>query len=276
MAKYSIVYSTGDPAGAGASKHLIEVLKAKPRKCPGPLECYFADEVVIAGFNVDVVNMEFLDETPDPEAEAIIVLSKHRAESGRKTLSVHHTGNPTGRAWGGEPYKLSTSYPALSKALLTSYAKTAREQGLEEYHVTLEATHHGPTRPFKPIVFIEIGSTEKEWTDERARIAMALAVAEAISKKTPECNPTTGIGGTHYPEKFTKIHLEEMETCLGHIISRHQIDEGVPDHVIRQAIEKTHPQKAQKIIIEKKSLKSEQRKKLEETAKQVKTEIEYR
>lgn len=275
MARYSIVYFHGDQAGAGASRYLVEVLRAKPGKCPGSPECYVSEEAVIAGFNVDVVNMEFLDESPDPAAEAVIVLSRHKAESGRKTLSVHHTGNPTGRAWGGEPYKLSTSYPALSKALLTSYAKTALEHNLEEYSVTLEATHHGPTKPSKPIVFIEIGSTEKEWADERARIAMALAVAETISRRIPECSPATGIGGTHYPEKFTKIQLE-TETCLGHIISKHQIDEGVPDHVIKQAIEKTYPQKAQKIIAEKKSLKSEQRKKLEELAKQLETKIEYR
>ncbi|MEM2223003.1 MAG: D-aminoacyl-tRNA deacylase [Acidilobaceae archaeon] len=274
MAKFAIVYSLRDPAGLGSAKMLVDILKARSIDCPGTIECFTSEHAIIAGFDLDVIDFEFLDERPDPSAEAVIVLSRHSSESKRKTLSVHHVGNPTMSSWGGEPYTLSFSYPALSKSLLLNYRRIALEENLYDYDITLEATHHGPTRPVKPIVFIEIGSTEAEWRDERAQRVLALTVAETISKPLRECKPAIGLGGTHYPERFTRMHLES-DICFGHIIARYQLNQGVPNNVIKLAITKSYPRKAEVIVAEKKSLKREQRELIENIVAELSITVDY-
>ena len=143
----------------------------------------------------------------------------------------------------------------------------AEETGLaSEYEVTLEATHHGPTRPRKPIVFIEIGSGPEQWSDERAHRALAETIVRVLDAlrdgKLPECTHAAGFGGTHYPIKFTRLHLDG-EYCMGHIIPKHAFTAGVSDEVIVQAIEKTWPKPVDTALIEKKSLKSADRKRVE-------------
>lgn len=264
--RLAIVYSTRDPAGSGAASRLAEMAGAAPAECPGARACLrLPTGHLLAGYEEDTINLEFLDETPDPGAEAVIVLSRHSASSGRPSLTTHHTGNPTGRTLGGEPRKLAVSAPPLSRALLRAYREEAEARGLlGEYEVTLEATHHGPTRPVKPIVFIEIGSTPDRWRDPRAQEAMAAAVLRVLREGVGDCNPAAGFGEPHYPIKFTRIHLDG-DYCMGHIIPRYALQEGVTPEVIRQAIEKTWPRRPETALVHKKSVKSEARRHLIET-----------
>jgi D-aminoacyl-tRNA deacylase len=252
-----IAYSTVDLAGLGASRYLVDLLRARRCSVGGVSECFESDLAVVAGFNVDVVDLDlyswFLD-----GFNSIIVLSRHRAESGRKTLSVHHPGNPTREAHGGEPLKLAIAYPALAWELLRAYARISSELGLEGYEVTLEATHHGPTGLRAPVVFIEIGSTEVEWRDEKARAAMAHAVAESLSRKPGDCKAVSAIGGPHYPSRYTKASLEG-DMCFGHIIARHSIRSEDIEVVVRQAIIRNHPTPVATLVVERKSLNREQR-----------------
>ncbi|MEB3860690.1 MAG: D-aminoacyl-tRNA deacylase [Desulfurococcales archaeon] len=263
--RLAVAYSTRDPVGKAASRLLVELAGGEEAECPGAVECYrLSTGAYLAGFNEDVVELEMIGETPDPGAEAVVVLSRHRAESGRKSLTVHHTGNPGKAAYGGEPGTLSISYPALSRLLLQKYREKAEEAGIAgEYSIVLEATHHGPTSPGRPLVFIEVGSTPEEWRDTRALRAMAETVLEALKGEPPMCKPAAGFGGTHYPEKFTRIHLEG-EYCLGHIIPKYAFQQGVEASVIVQAVEKTYPQPAEVALIEKKSLKSSHKKLIEQ------------
>ena len=260
--RLAIVYSTRDPAGTGTARRLLRLVGGERSSCPLAAECHIlSDGTRLAGYEADTIELEFIDDTPDPQAEAVIVLSRHSAQSGKPSLTTHHTGNPTSRTLGGEPEKLSISAPPLSKALLKAYLEEAEERGLlGEYEITLEATHHGPTRPSKPLVFIEIGSTPDRWRDPRAQEAMAHAVARVLEHGLAECTPAAGFGEPHYPVKFTKIHLE-TEYCMGHIIPRYALPE-TPEHVIREAVEKTWPARAGVAFIHKKSLKAKDRQKL--------------
>ena len=263
--RLAIVYSTLDPAGSGAAARLVELLGGDRSECPRAVECtVLPGGVRLAGFSVEQVRFEFLDETPDPEADAVIVLSRHASQSGRPTLSAHHTGNPTREAGlGGDPETLAWSVPKLSSLLLRLYAEEAENAGLlGKYEVSLEATHHGPTSNRKPLVFIEIGSTPEEWRDEKAQKAMAAAVARALESDLPECEPAAGFGGTHYPRKFTRLHLEG-ELCFGHIIPKYAFARGVPDHVIVDAVRKSWPEPARVGVIERKSLRSADRRRVQ-------------
>ncbi|ADL19435.1 hypothetical protein ASAC_1030 [Acidilobus saccharovorans 345-15] len=260
----SVVFSLKDPVGVRASEILINLINAKPAACPAASICYKAENAVIAGFDVDQTEFEFLDKTPEPSADAAIVLSRHESESGKKSLTVHFTGNPTAKAlFGGRPAELSFAPAHLAKPLLQRYYYHARELGLlEAYAISLEATHHGPTTNRKPLAFIEIGSTAKEWNDELALKAMANAVADVLqsSNAIQGCSPVLGLGSTHYPARFTELELSS-EVCMGHILSKHVLGELAPG-ALRQAVEKSLPNGARSALIEKKGASSSVRKAL--------------
>ncbi len=261
--RIALVYSKKDLAGTGIALHLKDILGFKEYSSLHNTSILRLEDIFLAGFDEDVLYFDFLDEVFD--VEAYIVLSRHRSSARIKSLTVHHTGNPGPRAdAGGRPFELSIAYPPMAKKLLVLVKKHADETKLsEEYDVTLEVTHHGPTNPRKPLVFIEIGSSPEEWVDERARKLIAQVVAEAITTPLPKCIPATGFGGGHYARKHTKVMLE-TNYCLGHIFSKHAIQETKTE-VIVQAFEKSLPS-SKAAIIEKKGVKSRERKMIEELA----------
>ncbi len=261
--RIALVYSKRDLAGTGIALHLNNIVGFRKYTSLRDTDILRHEDVFLAGFDEDVLYFDFLDEVFD--VDAYIVLSRHRSSAKIKSLTVHHTGNPGPRAdAGGRPFELSIAYPPMAKKLLVLVKKYADETRLsEEYDVTLEVTHHGPTNLKKPLVFIEIGSSPEEWVDERARKLIAQVVADAIATPLPNCIPATGFGGGHYARKHTKVMLE-TDYCLGHIFSKHAIQETKPE-VILQAFKKSIPP-SKAAVIEKKGVKSRERKMIEELA----------
>ncbi|MCE4615290.1 MAG: D-aminoacyl-tRNA deacylase [Desulfurococcales archaeon] len=267
-ARYGLVYSILDLAGKGIASSLskllgdVESVECQSDPCS---EAYFIPSInsYLVGFSQDVIYFDFLDKFFD--VESYVFLSRHKAETGRKSLTVHHTGNPLPQAsHGGNPLELSISSSHMAKKLLSILFRKTREAGLsDEYEVTLEATHHGPTSLSTPLTFIEIGSTDDEWRDPRARRVIAETVIQALQDiiKPDYCVPVAGYGGGHYPIKHTRIHLQE-HYCYGHILAKYAFSNGVNPDVIRQSILKNHPRPVELAIIEKKSLKSQIRKDL--------------
>ena len=282
LSRIAIVYSRKDPAATGTATKLLEAVKWEEITCPrNPCGCWNllleGISATMACYDESQLEFEFLDASPDPGAEAVIVLSKHSSSSGRPSLTIHYTGNPTGdNSMGGEPYTLSYSATLLGKVLLQAYRARAEKHGLiGEYEITMEATHHGPTNNRKPLVFIEIGSTEKEWSDPRAQEAMAETVLEVLRNppSLDHCRVVAGFGGTHYPIKFTRIMLDSNE-CVGHVIPKYAFQKGVTKAVIKQALTKNWPRAAEIALVEKKSLKAKHRSLVEEVASDLGIPIE--
>ena len=224
MPSYAVVYSLNDPVGSGAASKLTLLAGAHGCRVPRARTCWVLETVdaILVGFEEDVLFFDFLDEVVPGGVRAYVVLSRHSSASGEPTLSLHHPGNPGPRAdHGGRPWELAYSYPSLAKTLALAYRRVAEEAGLlETYQFTLEATHHGPTGLLRPIVFVEIGSTEDRWRDPRAQEALARAVLEALERGPTPCRPVVGVGDTHYPRVHTRIMLE-TENCYGHILARY-------------------------------------------------------
>lgn len=264
-AKYALVYSERDLAGKGIAKYVKFLGEFKESGLIDNRK-YFRglnDKVILTSFDEDVIYFDFLDKYID--AEVFIVLSRHSSEARVKTLSVHHPGNPTEEAlYGGKPLTLAYAAPITSSLLFRSLHDIASEANITtEYDVVLEATHHGPTDVSKPIVFIEIGSSESEWKDERAQEVVAKAVLRTLkileSKSFENVKVAIGFGGGHYPRKFTSIVLSG-KYFMGHILAKYALTK-VRKEIIHQMIDKSIP-KPRYALIEKKSIKSAIRKEL--------------
>ncbi|WP_292320608.1 D-aminoacyl-tRNA deacylase [Caldisphaera sp.] len=271
MLRYAIAYSINDPVGKNVAEKLVE-RGGGISYCEKAISCYNINGIMLGGFNEDTINFDFLDQTPDENADFIIVVSKHQSTSNTKTLSVHHTGNLSDALYGGKPKQLSYVNPAITKQIFRNYYKNSLE--LKEYSFTLEATHHGPTSLIKPLLFIEIGSTEKEWNDIKAINSLAQTIIDTISNVDIDydCIPSIGIGSTHYPKKFTEMELND-KYCFGHIISKHYVD-YLDFDLLKQCVEKSNP-RIKAAIIEKKGIKSEIRKRIDSIIRELGLEIIY-
>lgn len=171
-------------------------------------------------------------------ADFFIFATKHRSESGAKSLCVHAPGNWDKAEMGGKDKTLCVAPAQLMGALL----RRLESHNLAGFDVVLEATHHGPSMN-KPVCFIEIGSNETEWTDEKAGLVVAESIVEGIKayKDTREFSKTAlGIGGPHYCPNFKKLIIESRY-AIGHVAPKYAL-EHLDDNMIKQAITKTHPQ----------------------------------
>ncbi|MCD6428648.1 MAG: D-tyrosyl-tRNA(Tyr) deacylase [Desulfurococcales archaeon] len=222
-----LVYSTRDLAGTGIANYISELFDCEEIEVPRSVRAVRIKDLnaILAGFNEDVIYFDFLDEVLN--VDFYVVLSRHSAESGIKSLTVHHTGNPYGRAsFGGNPYELSIANPPLTKLLLIKLNELRSRYGLTEFQVVYEATHHGPSSLKKPLTFIEIGSSVNEWRLPAAHRVVGNAVIEAIKKYLStgfKCVGCVGFGGQHYSSTFTERALN-TEECYGHIIPRYAIN----------------------------------------------------
>jgi D-aminoacyl-tRNA deacylase len=175
---------------------------------------YFHDSCCIATIpdehiyhdNVDLELAEFLGEKPN----AIIYASRHRSESGKRSLTVHPIGNFGKAEFGGKEKTLVPSSPHLMTQALRILKVKANSL---DFSVSFEATHHGPYLQ-TPTFFIEIGSDEEAWRDEKAGLAIAETIMELREIKHPV---GIGIGGGHYVPRITDVALER-KISFGHII----------------------------------------------------------
>jgi D-aminoacyl-tRNA deacylase len=230
-----IVASSADLASTTLAKSLIEgqgfqstgvSLLGKP--------VYQKGSFLLAFFEGMIVFPPDLDRFFNPQA--YIFLSRHSAESGTASLTAHTTGNFSDEAKsGGAPRELGRSDPSLLKNYMISLSK--RKERLVGYEVTIEATHHGPTSLQKPVLFVELGSSEKYWGDAKAAAVVCEALIESLTEKTIWSKTAIGFGGTHYPKKFTKFVIEE-DMALSFVAPKYVLD-YVDDSMVGQMLQRT-------------------------------------
>ena len=165
---------------------------------------------------------------------AYIFLSRHAAESGVLALTCHNTGNFTTAKFGGNDRQVSIPYSSLQKIYLqTLYQNRER---FPDFDITLEATHHGPTALEQPSIFIELGTTIKQWNDISLCNDVADIIHQTLQLSKPEYPTAICFGGTHYPSKFTD-EIIHGKYALGTIAPKHvlgDIDETMFDHILQQ------------------------------------------
>ena len=166
--------------------------------------------------------------------DGYVFLSKHAAESGTLALTCHSTGNFSDAKFGGNTRQLAVPHPHIQKSYLRKLWENKND--FSEFQITIEATHHGPTALSKPALFIEIGTTEKQWNDQNLCNAVAKLAQEVMNGTIQKYPVAICFGGTHYPEKFTKEILEG-KYALGTVMPKHALeflDDELFEHLIKR------------------------------------------
>jgi D-aminoacyl-tRNA deacylase len=266
-------YSINDPAGSGMAYKLAERLDGVCVNTNDPravARCVLKNNIIMIGFSDDVIYLEYLDDY-FKDHDLVAILSRHSSASHIPSLTIHYTGNPRREAsFGGDPMSLSFTKPSISTAFLRNIFRAAQENNLSSYSISYEATHHGPTRNRVPIVFLEIGSSEIEWRNPLLHDLWSHAVIKTLSGEEVSCSKIVlGFGGPHYSDRFTRLAIEKRY-CFTHIIPRYvlkELDNNDLSYVFDEAYRKTL-EKIDSVVVERKSLTSEQYHLLEEKARE--------
>lgn len=234
--QYILVASSQDFAGRTLSCYLRseQGFSAEGRQSDGAGQSFSSPAHRGARLYVadaSLLTLETLDAT-FPDAKAFVFLSKHRSDSEIPTLTCHCTGNFADAPFGGNPKEIAISLPSLQKA----YLQAITGAGVPGYDVIIEATHHGPTSLKKPVLFVELGSSEKQWADRSAAKAMCDSLLGALHF-APCKKVGIAIGGTHYPTKFNRLLLEP-EFGLAAVASKHALA-AINDAMLAQMVEKS-------------------------------------
>jgi D-tyrosyl-tRNA(Tyr) deacylase len=222
--KFLIVASKLDNAGINITTQLSQFQTSSDS-----FKFYLVDKEIIYTENLDMEKINSYD--------FIIFASKHKSESKEKTLSVHAPGNWRLAEFGGEKNKSCKSSALFMKYIFEKLNENAVQNHMDDYKVTMEATHHGPLIE-KPCLFIEIGSTDTEWTNSKAGFVVAKTIHEAISsfKENPYNEIAIAIGGPHYCPSFNKIQLKS-NVAISHVIPQHAFP--LTEEMVSEAVTKT-------------------------------------
>ncbi len=188
----------------------------------------------------------------------LIFLSKHASKSKIPTLTSHFTGNfSIDNSLGGAPSEIGVAYPSFQKVYMKNLY--SMKNSLPKYDLTIEASHHGPTSSSNPILFIEIGSSEEEWSNKKTAKLVCECLIQTIQNVSEKANVeeseiAIGLGGNHYPQKFNNLILTS-NIAFASIASKHNL-RFISNEMLEQMGGKSI-EKVTSIYIDKKGMGSE-------------------
>ncbi len=258
----AIIISKPDIASCNIFENLLNLREWKEEGEFQGNPLYLCDDYCIAQINdrhifhddADLELSQVLEEKP----QCVIYASRHRSESGRKSLTIHPVGNFGKAEFGGREKTLVPAEPHIMTEALRTLRKKAKQM---DYAVSFEATHHGPYLQ-TPTLFIEIGSEENAWHDEEAGKAIAETILETRATDYPV---GIGVGGGHYAPRITDVALER-KISFGHIIPTYALSYLTPEmaqHVVHATAD------IQKAYYHRSHLKSGQYAKLKEVFSEI-------
>ena len=195
---------------------------------------YRGKDFDLAIISSPTISADWLEEKFD--YDGYIFLSKHAAESGVLALTCHNTGNFSDANFGGNSRQVSIPHPYIQKSYIQNLWNARNK--FSEFQITIEATHHGPTSLDKPALFIEIGTTEKEWNDVNLCNSVGQIIVDVMKEQQKSYPIAICFGSTHYPEKFTN-ELIHGKYSLGTVIPKYaleQIDQLLFSHIIKRNV----------------------------------------
>lgn len=193
--------------------HHFQVFNSKKHK---NIKMIFTNDNLISLSHLDIIA---------PNKELLIFLSRHVSKSETPTLTSHFTGNfSNDNSIGGKPYEIANTYPSFQKKYMKNLYRLTQDESY--YDIMIEASHHGPTSSMNPILFIEIGSTEKEWNKGQTAASVCKCLLNTIydttEKEDKKIKTAIGIGGNHYPQKFNHLIINS-DVAFGTISSKYNL-----------------------------------------------------
>ena len=222
-----LVAYKNDPAGNNMAEFLSQDLEKKNGVFRGE-----KFDVLIT--TSPVISADWLEEKFD--YDGYVFLSKHAAESGTLALTCHSTGNFDVAKFGGNSQQVAIPFPSFQKIYLQNLWKNRTD--FPDFQITIEATHHGPTDLNKPSIFIEIGTTQKQWNDVELCNSIAQIVKKTFEKPLQQFPFAVCFGGKHYSQKFTN-EIIKGKFALGTVIPKHALEflkESLFQHIIERNI----------------------------------------
>lgn len=245
-----LIASTEDPAGITIKQQLLTLTQSKEQSLfmnqpilllPELKDTYL---VTIPDRTIYHDNLDKeLEKTSGIKADLIIFLSRHSSKMKTPTLTTHPIGNYGSADFGGKPKRLVPAAPHTMTQLLRKIHEKHQKNPLG-FQVCYEVTHHGPFLT-TPTLYVEVGSTEKEWMNQEAAMIIANAVYETILDCPSEQDFSydipvlIGIGGGHYAPRFTDIILER-NAAFGHMVPSYHVDaDAITEESIKNALLQT-------------------------------------
>ncbi len=219
---------------------------------------YRDDIIVLLERELDLPFTDYVDRLLDRlSMDTVIYVSRHEMRNPRPLITVHTPGNWGEAEYGGKPKAVSLSNAKLqSEALRTLYTLAKEEDLTGEYEVALEATHHGPSLD-KYALFIEVGSTDREWNDSRCVKIFKIFIENLLEilRKSTHNNLSTivSIGDLHY--STITHHVLSNKYNVGHIIPKYV---SIDHQVVHMCVNRTKP-RPDKAVIHWKSLRKDTR-----------------
>ncbi|WP_048149232.1 D-aminoacyl-tRNA deacylase [Palaeococcus ferrophilus] len=227
---------------------------------------YEGKDTLILTTNDEMIYYDNLDDAIrkqlNLEPELIVFASRHSSKQKLPALTTHVTGNWGEAVYGGKDASLAIAEPKAMKLALT----TLNELNDLGWTVCYEATHHGPSELNVPSLFMEIGSSEEEWRNDRAGEILAESIIRVLdSYKKVDAKVAIGVGGGHYAPKQTKMAIES-DLAFSHIVPKYA--HPVPREMLIKAIERTNGA-VEAIYVDWKGSKGETRQMARELAREL-------
>ena len=257
-----LVHSTKDLAGVNIAKTIHQRVQFRETG-----EVFQENPVYAAKVGDKQVTHVTLNEEPVypqnlpesfPGAQLIVYVSRHKSQSGKPTLSVHVPGNFAEAGLGGLSRQVSVAPAKAMQTALCALDRFKKEMQLD-YEVSYECTHHGPSLRV-PTMFVELGSSEKQWQDMQGAEVVGRAALEAMdSFDMSGGSAVLGLGGLHYNSKFTAMALAG-EAAFGHMIPKYALA-LVDLEMLRQCVDRTL-ERVECAVLDWKGIRSEDKSRL--------------
>lgn len=198
---------------------------------------YRMGNVLLATSSSDTIYSDHVEGFFNPDV--VIFVSKHKSESKVPALLVHSLGNwGSDASFGGKPKSVCNAFASAVEEALLELKSQGVKLGLNGWSYGLEVTHHGPYFEKAAALFVELGSTEKEWVNDRAAEAVAAAAIKAANATRNAYPVASGFGGGHYAPKFSDLALRG-KYAFAHIIPKYAFREGLTPELILQSIRRS-------------------------------------
>ncbi len=229
----AIVISNPNPVSRAVKRILIKDYNFVETRDFNGKKVYSNGKNIMIESDEEIINISGLNF----KCELLIFPSTHRSlTAGNKSLTVHCTGVfNEDESHGGRANTLSY---ANSCAVSFALRKLKELNPIEEFDVTLEATHHGPLTE-NPAIFVEVGPSEEEFRMKDMLRVVAETCFELLRADLNCKNSAIGFGGSHYASKHTNAVLNG-KYAVGHICPKYRIPD-LTANLISQMVEKTVP-----------------------------------